>query len=159
MLRCTQNVNCAQPTASVTSFSTHIQLFVPASVHLYTDKPASDLLWTNLQLPVVWEFPYSDQWGTSNWPALTNHRPYFFIVRAGTEQVPGLESHMEAAHCLKNWNFWWMGGCSSVSFSAGAPVCICLSYVVSEFVTDGRGWNWPGGFAKDVYKKLSSPIL
>ena len=36
------------------------QLFIPASVHLHTDKPAGDLLWTNLL--VIQEHPYSDQW-------------------------------------------------------------------------------------------------
>ena len=41
-----------------------IQLFIPASVHLNTDKPAGDLLWTNPR--VVWEYPYSDQWEPSN---------------------------------------------------------------------------------------------
>ena len=30
-----------------TLLGTVIQLFIPASVHLYTDKPAGDLLWTN----------------------------------------------------------------------------------------------------------------
>ena len=29
---------------------TVIQLFIPAYVHLYTDKPAGDLLWTNLRV-------------------------------------------------------------------------------------------------------------
>ena len=32
----------------------------------------------------------------------------FVIVRAGTEQVPGLESHMEAAHCLKMTENYFM---------------------------------------------------
>jgi hypothetical protein len=43
-----------------TLLGTVIQVFNPASVHLYTDKPADDLHWTNLR--VVWEYPYSDQW-------------------------------------------------------------------------------------------------
>jgi hypothetical protein len=41
-----------------TLLGTVIQLFIPASQHLYTDKPAGDLLWTNLR--VVWEYLYSD---------------------------------------------------------------------------------------------------
>ena len=32
-----------------------------STVHLYTDKPVGDLLWTNPW--VVWEYPYSEQWG------------------------------------------------------------------------------------------------
>ena len=43
-----------------TLLGTVIRLFIPASVHLYTDKLAGDLLWTNWW--VVWEFTYSDQW-------------------------------------------------------------------------------------------------
>ena len=35
-------------------------LFIPASVHLYMDKTAGELLLTNPR--VVWEYPYSDQW-------------------------------------------------------------------------------------------------
>ena len=48
-----------------TLLGTVMQLFSPASVysvHLYTDKPAGVLLWTNLG--VVWE--YLDQWEQSN---------------------------------------------------------------------------------------------
>ena len=51
-----------------------LRLFIPASVHLYTDKPAGDLLWTNLR--VVWEYHYSDQW---DWSVSANHRPYFLL--------------------------------------------------------------------------------
>ena len=43
-----------------TLLGTVIQLLNPASVHLFTDKSAGDLHWTNPQ--VVWEHPYSDQW-------------------------------------------------------------------------------------------------
>jgi hypothetical protein len=39
---------------------TVIQLLNPASVHMFTDKSAGDLLWTSPR--VVWEHPYSDQW-------------------------------------------------------------------------------------------------
>ena len=37
--------------------------FYSSPVHLYTDKPAGDLLWTNPR--VVWEHHYSDQWEPS----------------------------------------------------------------------------------------------
>jgi hypothetical protein len=43
-----------------TLLGTVIQLLNPASVHLFTDKSAGDLHWTNPR--VVWEHPYSDQW-------------------------------------------------------------------------------------------------
>ena len=33
-----------------TLLGTVMQLFSPASVHLYTDKPAGDLLWSNLRV-------------------------------------------------------------------------------------------------------------
>jgi hypothetical protein len=35
-----------------TLLGTVIQLFIPASVHLYMDKPAGYLLWTNLKVPL-----------------------------------------------------------------------------------------------------------
>ena len=43
----------------VCTFRTVTQLFISASVHLYTVKPAGSLLWTNLG--VIREPPYSDQ--------------------------------------------------------------------------------------------------
>ena len=49
-----------------TLLGTVIQLLNPASVHLFTDKPAGDLHWTNPR--VVWEHPYSDQW---EWAIIT----------------------------------------------------------------------------------------
>ena len=37
-----------------------ILVFIPAFVHMYMDKPAGDLLWTNLR--VIWGHSDSDQW-------------------------------------------------------------------------------------------------
>ena len=60
-------------------------LFIPASVHLYTDKPAGDLLWTNPR--VVWEHPYSDQWELSQYNLHEPRRP-----------ITGLEKCQDTRH-------------------------------------------------------------
>jgi hypothetical protein len=58
------------------------RLFNPASVHLYMDKPADDLLLTNPR--VVWEHPYSDQWEPSQHNQTDPRRPI-----AGLEKCHG----------------------------------------------------------------------
>ena len=55
------------------------RLFIPASVHLYTDKPAGDLLWTNPR--VVCEYPF-----------LTNERRANITRLIRVDQSQGLKS-------------------------------------------------------------------
>ena len=66
-----------------------ILLIIPATVHLYMDKPVGELLWTNLL--VIIEHPCSDQWEPTQYNPNEPRRP-----------ITGLEKCPERRE-IENW--------------------------------------------------------